>query len=114
MKKSVVLYTALALGAIAAVGAVALKNPAQVVPAAMENRAAVEGLREGDMKKLQFLAAPKPAPDIVFEVAGGGDGRLSDYKGKWVAVFFYPKDFTYVCPVRVWVCVCVCMLVFVL
>ena len=39
---------------------------------------------------------------------------LEDYKGKWVAVFFYPKDFTYVCPVRVWVCVCVCMLVFVL
>jgi len=23
---------------------------------------------------------------------------LSDYKGKWVAVVFYPADFTFVCP----------------
>lgn len=24
--------------------------------------------------------------------------RLSDYRGKWVVVFFYPGDFTFVCP----------------
>lgn len=24
--------------------------------------------------------------------------RLSDYKGKWVVLFFYPGDFTFVCP----------------
>jgi len=24
--------------------------------------------------------------------------RLSDYQGKWVVVFFYPADFTFVCP----------------
>ena len=24
--------------------------------------------------------------------------RLSNYKGKWVVVFFYPADFTFVCP----------------
>jgi peroxiredoxin (alkyl hydroperoxide reductase subunit C) len=24
--------------------------------------------------------------------------KLSDYKGKWVVVFFYPADFTFVCP----------------
>jgi len=23
---------------------------------------------------------------------------LSDYRGKWVILFFYPKDFTFVCP----------------
>lgn len=23
---------------------------------------------------------------------------LSDYKGKWLILFFYPKDFTFVCP----------------
>ncbi|MBT3230356.1 peroxiredoxin [Candidatus Uhrbacteria bacterium] len=23
---------------------------------------------------------------------------LADYKGKWVALFFYPRDFTFVCP----------------
>lgn len=24
--------------------------------------------------------------------------KLDDYKGKWVVVFFYPADFTFVCP----------------
>ena len=24
--------------------------------------------------------------------------KLSDYQGKWVVVFFYPADFTFVCP----------------
>lgn len=24
--------------------------------------------------------------------------KLSDYKGKWVALIFYPADFTFVCP----------------
>lgn len=24
--------------------------------------------------------------------------RLADYKGKWVVLFFYPADFTFVCP----------------
>ncbi|MEK6855476.1 MAG: redoxin domain-containing protein [Nanoarchaeota archaeon] len=24
--------------------------------------------------------------------------RLSDYRGKWLAMIFYPKDFTFICP----------------
>ena len=41
----------------------------------------------------------KPAPD--FEASAYIDGgfkniKLSDYKGKWVALCFYPGDFTYV------------------
>jgi len=24
--------------------------------------------------------------------------RLTDYKGKWVVLFFYPGDFTFICP----------------
>lgn len=27
-----------------------------------------------------------------------GSVSLSDYKGKWVLLFFYPLDFTFVCP----------------
>ena len=26
------------------------------------------------------------------------DIKLSDYKGKWVVIVFYPADFTFVCP----------------
>jgi peroxiredoxin (alkyl hydroperoxide reductase subunit C) len=41
----------------------------------------------------------KPAPD--FEVVAHINGkfetiRLSDYKGKWVVLCFYPGDFTFV------------------
>jgi hypothetical protein len=41
----------------------------------------------------------KPAPD--FEASAYVDGgfknvKLSDYKGKWVVICFYPGDFTFV------------------
>jgi peroxiredoxin (alkyl hydroperoxide reductase subunit C) len=43
----------------------------------------------------------KPAPD--FETSAHIDGgfkdiKLSDYRGRWVVLFFYPGDFTFVCP----------------
>ena len=42
-----------------------------------------------------------------FSLEGVIDGQfktisLDDYKGKWVIVFFYPLDFTFVCPPRSW------------
>ena len=27
--------------------------------------------------------------------------NLEDYKGKWVVLFFYPLDFTFVCPTEI-------------
>lgn len=41
----------------------------------------------------------KPAPD--FELSAYQDGgfkpvKLSDYKGKWIVICFYPGDFTFV------------------
>jgi hypothetical protein len=41
----------------------------------------------------------KPAPDFeVSAFVGGGfkNVKLSDYKGKWVVLCFYPGDFTFV------------------
>src|SRR3989338_3878613 len=29
------------------------------------------------------------------------DVKLTDYKGKWLVVFFYPLDFTFVCPTEI-------------
>src|SRR5215813_13510634 len=29
------------------------------------------------------------------------DVSLNDYKGKWVVLFFYPLDFTFVCPTEI-------------
>jgi peroxiredoxin (alkyl hydroperoxide reductase subunit C) len=44
-----------------------------------------------------------PAPDFkaLAYVAGAKDFKtvsLKDYQGKWVCLFFYPRDFTFVCP----------------
>lgn len=46
----------------------------------------------------------QPAPE--FSLTGVKDGefvdvRLSDYRGKWVVLFFYPLDFTFVCPTEI-------------
>jgi len=41
----------------------------------------------------------KPAPDFeltAFVGEGFKNVRLSDYKGKWIVVCFYPGDFTFV------------------
>jgi alkyl hydroperoxide reductase subunit AhpC len=49
------------------------------------------------------------APDFTMKVARPGDtaktvgGKvsLSDYAGKWLVLFFYPLDFTFVCPTEI-------------
>lgn len=43
----------------------------------------------------------KHAPDFKAKVVFGGETKsisLSEYKGKYVVLFFYPLDFTFVCP----------------
>ncbi len=45
-----------------------------------------------------------PAPDFEAEAVVDGDFKtikLSDYRGKWVYLFFYPLDFTFVCPTEI-------------
>lgn len=48
----------------------------------------------------------KPAPDFTMKTVDGdgqkfGKVSLSDYKGKWLVMFFYPLDFTFVCPTEI-------------
>lgn len=47
----------------------------------------------------------KPAPDFTLEgVINAGEFKkitLSSYKGKWVVLFFYPLDFTFICPTEI-------------
>jgi alkyl hydroperoxide reductase subunit AhpC len=43
----------------------------------------------------------RPAPDFTADAVVNGEFRqirLSDYRGKHVVLFFYPLDFTFVCP----------------
>jgi peroxiredoxin (alkyl hydroperoxide reductase subunit C) len=46
----------------------------------------------------------KPAPHFSGQAALKGDVinvSLDDYKGKWLVLFFYPLDFTFVCPTEI-------------
>ena len=71
--RSAVLYTALALGA----------------NAAFADNAALEALRDGDMKKLNFHAEAKPVPGIELLDAEGGAQSLEQYRGKVVVLNFW-------------------------
>ncbi len=47
----------------------------------------------------------KPAPDFRAPAVVGLDqrltARLSDHRGRWLLLFFYPRDFTTVCPTEI-------------
>jgi peroxiredoxin (alkyl hydroperoxide reductase subunit C) len=47
-----------------------------------------------------------PAPDFVAEAYVRAEPkpheiRLSELRGRWVVLFFYPRDFTFVCPTEI-------------
>src|ERR1700736_2060526 len=45
-------------------------------------------------------AAGSPAPDFSLTTGDGSQVSLKDYKGKWVVLYFYPKDFTSGCTME--------------
>lgn len=57
--------------------------------AASADMAALEALREGDMRKLVFHSEPKDLPASEFSDLEGGTHSLADYHGKWVVLNFW-------------------------
>jgi alkyl hydroperoxide reductase subunit AhpC len=50
------------------------------------------------------IALNRPAPQLSLEGVDRGQvrrHRLSDCRGRWVILFFYPADFTFVCPTEI-------------
>lgn len=51
-----------------------------------------------------YLQVGRPAPKFDLEALIGDSFKkvsLTDYKGKWIVFFFYPLDFTFVCPTEI-------------
>jgi hypothetical protein len=71
-------------------------------PAKVENDAItdVQGAQSKEKEVRKMLAkVGKPAPDFeanAFFNGGFSTIKLSDFKGQWVALCFYPGDFTFV------------------
>ena len=72
----VVVYTALAIGANAALSGAALAGD-------------VADLREGDMKKLALHAEPVTVPEAVFLDAKDAEVPLAQWRGQWVVLNFW-------------------------
>lgn len=56
--------------------------------------------------ELQYARVGRPAPDFEMPSTKNlqtldEDVSLEDYRGKWLVFFFYPLDFTFVCPTEV-------------
>jgi peroxiredoxin Q/BCP len=45
-------------------------------------------------------AVGSPAPDVTLTSNEGSQVSLKDYRGKWVVLYFYPKDFTSGCTLE--------------
>jgi peroxiredoxin Q/BCP len=45
-------------------------------------------------------AAGTPAPDFSLTTSDGSQVSLKDFRGKWVVLYFYPKDFTSGCTME--------------
>ncbi len=53
------------------------------------------------METITPIHIGQKVPDLAFNVYHNDKEKkmsLSDFKGKWLILFFYPKDFTFVCP----------------
>ncbi len=51
-----------------------------------------------------MLQVGKPAPSFKAQALVGCEFKtlsLEDYHGKWVCLYFYPLDFTFVCPTEI-------------
>lgn len=57
------------------------------------------GHPEGAKEEKMSVMVGKPAPDFeaaAYHAGGFKNVRLSEFKGKWVFLCFYPGDFTFV------------------
>src|SRR5436309_15944247 len=58
------------------------------------------GLMIGATESKKQPAAGTAAPDFKLTTGDGSQVSLKDYRGKWVALYFYPKDFTSGCTME--------------
>ncbi|TCK92391.1 alkyl hydroperoxide reductase subunit AhpC [Natranaerovirga hydrolytica] len=52
----------------------------------------------------RFVGTKAPEFNMATALGDGSDfgkASLEDYKGKWLVMFFYPLDFTFVCPTEI-------------
>lgn len=59
----------------------------------------INTIQREEEKKMTMIKVGKPAPDFTAPAFIDGkfsSVKLSDYKGQWISLCFYPGDFTFV------------------
>ncbi|MDH3591415.1 MAG: peroxiredoxin [Planctomycetota bacterium] len=69
-------------------------QPPSDAPRANAVRVAPDAAKMEDAAAAASKVVGRPAPDFVLLNAQGKAEKLTDYKGKWLVVYFYPKDDT--------------------
>ncbi len=76
-----------------------VKSARGIIADAAAVSAAGKPMSSEEVKTVQARVG-KEAPDFEANAFVAGDGfkpvKLSDYKGKWIVLCFYPGDFTFV------------------
>lgn len=62
-------------------------------------------MRRPYIKMMIMIQVGKPAPVFAnataYQAGEFTKVSLDQYKGKWVVLFFYPRDFTFICPTEI-------------
>jgi len=101
--KEIVMKTAVAK-ALAALFLLLLTVPAGAAsnPDDREQPSAHSRIKCGE--RMPIARVGEPAPGFTLDAYVDGTFKkisLADYRGKWVVLFFYPLDFTFVCPTEI-------------
>ncbi|HEX4639248.1 MAG TPA: peroxiredoxin [Chthoniobacterales bacterium] len=67
--------------------------------------ASISSMQGADTQNQTTQAQPQPAagaqaPDFSLKTSDGAQVSLKDFKGKWVVLYFYPKDMTSGCTIE--------------
>jgi peroxiredoxin Q/BCP len=57
-------------------------------------------LSADDSEAAKNVSAGEKAPDFTLKSQDGSSVSLEQYRGKWVVLYFYPKDFTTGCTIE--------------
>jgi thioredoxin-dependent peroxiredoxin len=60
----------------------------------------ITSISVGAQESQQQPEVGKPAPGFNLTTGDGSQVSLKDYRGKWVVLYFYPKDFTSGCTME--------------
>ena len=100
MRYALLIAAALAV-AVGSFGCITVWTRREKAPSGDQTAGAAERQVQSEWPALVTKTAPDFEEDAVLGDNSFGKVRLSAYRGQYVILFFYPMDFTFVCPTEI-------------